>query len=492
MIPTFVPTGPEYRSIQILPLFQIVTYTWYDIGIETFPDPAFARSSRVSLENGVSVRSMDFHASRMIRPAVMMAIILTGILFLVSCGAEAPSTEPGNIKISSDPEGAAIFLNGPDTGFDGHDTGFITPRTITGLDPAIYEVWVELPDFVTAWVTLDSDTVSSRDTVSVFLEPLDTRTMDFKLSQTGFSINSPVGARILVDQDDTGRIVPATVAGLEPGSVNVSLEMDGFLIVPAQYPVTIEDNVITIIPDDVFTAEISKVQKTVILEGFANVSCLPCPELTDNLVAMAAKPEFSSDRVLYIEFSVSWPELGDPFFLANAQENADRYNKYQVLGAPDLYVDGMKQADALNADDMESAVLSALESDPGFLVEVTADFTNAIVPVTVTLDALRNTDLTDHVLFVAIYEKVIVIDPAPGLNGQTEFHHVFRDRVDILPTLDPLVAGDPQQFDLTLQRGSASADNYVAIAFVQHDASRAILQAGSSMAPETSPERITR
>jgi len=427
MIPTFVPTGPEYRSIQNLPLFQIVTYTWYDIGIETFPDPTSARSNRVSLEKGVSVRSMDFHASRMIRPAVMMAIILTGMLFLVSCGAEAPTTEPGNIKITSEPEGAAIFLNG-------EYTGFITPHTMTGLDPAIYTVWVELAEFI-----------PDRDSVSFFLEPLDNHTEHFKLSQTGFSINSPAGARILVDQDDTGKIVPATVAGLEPGTVNVSLEMDGFLIVPAQYAVTIEENVITIIPDDVFTVEISTVQKTVILEGFANVSCIPCPQLTDNLVAMAAKPEFSSDRILYIEFSVSWPELGDPF----AQENADRYDKYQVLGAPDLYVDGVKQADALDADDMESAVLSALESDPGFLIEVTADFTNAIVPVTVTLDALRNTDLTDHVLFVAIYEKVIVIDPAPGLNGQTEFHHVFRDRVDTLPTLGTLVAGDPQQFDLS-------------------------------------------
>ena len=460
--------------------------------IEAAPDPDFSRSNRVSLEKGVSVRSMEIHASRMIRPALILVGILAGILFLVSCGAEAPTVEPGNIKVTSEPDGATIFLNGPDTGFDDQDTGFITPYTLTGLDPAIYQVWVELPDFVTAWVTLDSSFVSSQDTASVFLEPLDTRTMDFKLSQTGFSINSPVGPRILVDQQDTGKIVPASVAGLDSGTVMVSLELDGFLVTPSQYEVTIKENLITEIPDDVFTLEIATVQKTVLLEGFANVSCIPCPELTDNLVAMAAKPDFSSDRVLYMEFSVSWPELGDPFFLANPQENTDRKNTYSVGGAPDLYVDGAKQADALNAVDMENAVLAALESDPGFLVEVTADFSNAIVPVTVTLDAIRNTDLTGHVLFVAIYEKVIVIDPAPGLNGQTEFHHVFRDRVDTLPTLGALTAGDPQQFNLTLQRGGAAPDNFVAIAFVQHDVSRVILQAGSTTAPASAPERNYR
>ena len=354
--------------------------------------------------------------------ALVLGLSLVGLLLLASCGAEEPTFEPGNIVVTSDPEGAAIFL-------DGQDSGFITPHALTGLDPAIYLVSVELADFV-----------PDPDVVSVDLKPLDTLPVDFALSQTGFRINSPAGARILVDLVDTGRIVPASVAGLEPGTVMVSLEMDGFLVVPSQYEVTIVDKQITEIPDDVF---VTRAQKTVILEGFANVSCIPCPELTDHLVAMAAKPEFSSDRVLYLEFSVSWPELGDPFFLANPQENSDRFNTYPVIGAPDLYVDGAKQADALNADDMELAVLAALESDPGFLVDVTADFTNANVPVTVTLTALRDTDLTGHVLFVAIYEKVIVIDPAPGLNGQTEFHHVFRDRVDTLPTLGALTVGDP-------------------------------------------------
>jgi len=400
-----------------------------------------------------------------------VCLSLLGLLLLVSCGAEAPTFDPGNIAVTSDPPGAAIFL-------DGQDSGFITPHTLTGLDPAIYQVTVELGDFV-----------SDPDTVTVDLKPLDTILVGFALSQTGFRIESPVGARILVDDSDTGKIVPAAVAGLEPGTVMVSLELDGYLVLPEEYEVTIVDTEITAIPDDTFT---SRSKKTVILEGFSNVSCPPCPQMTDNLVEMAAKPEFTSDRMLFIEFSVSWPELADPFFLANPTENADRYTQYQVLGAPDLYVDGVRQANALDAAAMENSVLLALESDPGFLVNVSADFSSSTVPVAVTLEPYRDVDLTGHVLFVAIYEIEIVIEPAPGVNGQTVFHHVFRDRVDTLPELGTLTAGDHQHFDVTLNRGSAAPEDYVAIAFVQHDVNYTILQAGSTTTLAPSPERKSR
>jgi hypothetical protein len=145
---------------------------------------------------------------------------------------------------------------------------------------------------------------------------------------------------------------------------------------------------------------------------------------------------------------------------------------------------------------MENSVLEALESDPGFLIDVTADMSSSSVPVTVTLTALKDLDLTGHVLFVAIYEKEVVIDPAPGLNGQTVFHHifreVFRDTDDRLPALGALTVGVFQQFDLLLSRGDAAPDHYVALAFVQHEVGHAILQAGSTSGPVPSSERNHR
>lgn len=316
--------------------------------------------------------------------------------------------------------------------------------------------------------------------------------------------STPAGAAIFLNGEDQNAVTPDTLVGLDPGNYQVTIELTDHLSEPDTVtldlqPAETDSAIFTLTPS--VTAK-----KVVILEGFSNVSCPPCPELTENLVAMMEKPEFNSDQVQFLEFAVSWPQLNDPFFFANPSENSDRFTAYGVLEAPDLYIDGVQQADALDATAMENAVRVAMATDPGFEIEVSADFSSTSVPVTVLLTALRNLDLTGHVLYVAIYEKEVVIDPAPGGNGQTEFHHVFRDRVDTPPTLGAISADSPQQFNLTLTRGSAGPDAYVAVAFVQNETSYAILQAGSTAAAKTmkmaessdehspvrSPERTSR
>ncbi len=445
--------------------------------VQSSPTPDSVHFNRVYFGIGDVLHMMKFSVGRVLT----LWLSLAGLLLLASCGAEAPTFEPGNIIVTSTPPGAAIIINDIDTGRTTRDSLF-APQDTLKRDPDIYRISVVLADFV-----------PDADEKLIDLGPLETHEVHFSLSQTGFRIESPVGARILVGGEDTGKIVPAAVAGLEQGTVMVSLELDGYLVTPEQYKVTIVDKEIIDIPADAFT---TRSRKTVILEGFANTSCGPCPELTDNLVAMVAKPAFTSDRVLYMEFSVSWPQFTDPFYQANPVENDRRINIYQVAGAPDLYIDGVRQVDALNAITMENSVLAALESDPGFLVDVTADLSSTSVPVTVTLTALRDLDLTGHVLFVAIYEKEIVIDPAPGINGQTVFHHVFRnvfrDLDNNLPALNALTVGVPRQFDVMLNRGTSAPDNYVVLAFVQHETSHAVLQAGSTAAPVPSSGRNHR
>ena len=393
-----------------------------------------------------------------IRP-IPLIVALVGLLVLAGCGAEAPTYEPGTIIVTSAPPGAAISL-------DGDDTGQVTPYTFADQEPGSYLLSVYLADFV-----------PDEEVKVIDLAPADTDSIHFKLSQTGFRITSPEGARILVDGSDTGKVVPAAVSGLDPGTVNISLEMEGFYIFPDQVPVVIDDGLITEIPDGTFT---SRARKTVILEGFANTSCPPCPELTDNLVALTTKPEFSPDRVQFIEFAVSWPQLADPFFLANPEGNSERYTLYQVLEAPDLYLDGVQLENALDGPAMESAVRASLKDDPGFLVDVEADFSLSPVPAVVTLTALRDVDLTGYGIYVAIYEKEVVIDPPPGNNGQTHFHHVFRERDTTLPPLGNLTVGNPQQLNASLGSNEAGPDSYVVVAFVQHQTSLAVLQCGST------------
>lgn len=392
-------------------------------------------------------------------------VALAGLSLLASCGAEAPTFAPGNIQVTSNPAGAAILL-------DGEATGLVTPATLTDLDAGLYEISVELANHL-----------PDPEGVTLELRPLDTLTAEFTLSATGLTVPGPEGARIYVNGDDTGKVAPASIIGLEPGPITVSLTQDTYLFQPASTEVTIVLGQVTELTPDTF---VRRSQRTVMVEGFANVSCLPCPQLTANLTALAAKPGFGPDRMIFLEFSVSWPELTDPFYLFNPTENSDRFTLYQVLGAPDLYVDGTKMADALDAPILETEVGWSLTQDPGFLIDVETGASFGDVPVTVTLNAPESIDLEGHILFVALYEDVITIDPAPGLNGQTEFHHVFRDRVDVPPDVGLLEGGTPKVFEMTLTRGPTSPDNFTVVAFVQRNVDRYILQAGSTAAERPS------
>ena len=379
---------------------------------------------------------------------------------LAGCGRESPGFAPGALTVTSTPPGAVILL-------DGLDTGALTPHTFAELEAAVYGVRVHLE----GWVPVPAER-------TVELRPLDARSVDFTLSQTGLAVASdPAGARILLDGLDTGLVTPAVVGGLVPGPVEVALALEDWLVFPASFAATVTAGQVTELPGDTFTL---RPRRTVLLEGFANVDCGPCPQLTANLLALTSRPGYGPDRVLFVEFSVSWPNFLDPFYLANAAENSDRYTFYQVLGAPTLIADGVTLADAVDPDVLKAAVDADLGADPGFLIDVGADPTQATIPVTVTLTPLRDLDLTGRRLFVALYEDELTVVPAPGSNGQTEFHHVFRDRVDAPPVLGTLAAGVPQQFSLTLQRGDRDPGSVVVVAFVQDPNTRAVLQAGST------------
>lgn len=398
---------------------------------------------------------------------------LAGLLLLGTaggCGREAPSFAPGALTVTSEPAGATILL-------DGQDTGLLTPYTFPELEAAVYGVSVHLD----GWVATPAEQ-------TVELRPLDARTVAFALSQTGLAVTSdPAGARILIDGLDSGQVTPAVIGGLAPGPVEVALALDDWLVFPTSFTATVVAGEVGDLPGDTFTL---RPRRTVMLEGFANVDCGPCPQLTANLLALTSQPGYGPDRVLFIEFSVSWPNFQDPFYLANAAGNSARYTFYQVLGAPTLIADGVTLADAIDPDVLRSAVDADLGADPGVLVDVGADPTQATIPVTVTLTPLRDLDLTGQRLFVALYEDELTIVPAPGSNLQTEFHHVFRDRVDTQPVLGALTAGVPRQITLTLQRGDRAPESVVIVAFIQDPATRTVLQAGSTALSTHAPATL--
>ena len=284
-----------------------------------------------------------------VRPLVLGTLLAVAAA-LGACGRVAPQFEPANLTVTSTPAGAAILL-------DGIDTGQVTPYRFTGLEATTHEVRLILDEWF-----------SDPEFIPVDLRPLDDVEIDFALLQTGVRVTSePAGARIVVDGIDTGRVTPATVGGLQPGPVQISLALDTWLCVPESREVTVVEGEVVEVP----AADLRlRSRRTVLLESFGNVSCATCADAAENLVTLTATPGYGAERAVYLEFSVSWPNPIDPFYQANPGENADRYTYYYVLGAPALYVNGSALADPLNLGQSTAAVAAQWADDPGFLIDV--------------------------------------------------------------------------------------------------------------------------
>ncbi len=138
---------------------------------------------------------------------LLFALLLVVILLSAfSCGRVAPLHEPGKIEVTSTPDGAAIIL-------DGEDTGLITPATIAELAPGSYVVTVQLADHVTSPPQTD-----------VNLSELEVVPADFTLDATVGQLvvdSNPEGAAIWVNGNDTGQVTPATIDGVPSGTAVV-------------------------------------------------------------------------------------------------------------------------------------------------------------------------------------------------------------------------------------------------------------------------------
>jgi PEGA domain len=383
-----------------------------------------------------------------------------GLILTASCGREAPHYEPGTISVTSDPEGATIIL-------DGQDTGEVTPFLFVDMPANRYVISVVLEN------SFPNPTSSTVD-----LHPLEEITRNFEFSSQALTItSSPSGAAIYLDGENSGEVTPATIFRREPGEVDVHLVKEGMYISPSNFTATIVENEVFEVPPETFTL---RSKKTVMMEGFSNVNCQGCPEMAADVYTVMHQDGFGLDQVLYCKFSMFWPNFQDPHYLANPDENLLRYEYYQQPSfIPMLTIDGVEAPGPPTALELEPLLRVSLLEEPGFLIDVAADFTNFDVPVTVTLTAMEDVTISDCTLFIALVQSFLEYDTAPGSEGETEFHWLFRDQVDVLPSLDvSLTSGQTVVFNKNLVRGDWDLDTMHVLAFAQENTTRAVLQAG--------------
>ncbi len=156
----------------------------------------------------------------------MKIIITISLLFILSlslnsCEKEVSTSPPdpmpqnsGKLFIDSKPEGAHIYLNGKNTGFN-------TPDTVPYLDGGSYKITLKLNLFK-----------DSSQIVTIRKDSLTTIFMDYTINPTmkGYlNVDSyPQGATITVNDSLTGKVTPFEFNNVLPDSYHVILKKVGY------------------------------------------------------------------------------------------------------------------------------------------------------------------------------------------------------------------------------------------------------------------------
>jgi eukaryotic-like serine/threonine-protein kinase len=127
--------------------------------------------------------------------------------------APAPQIIPGQLSISSTPEGAQVRIDGRS------DPGWITPYNMPGLTPGSHVITVMKPGFGTETRTLEVAS-GSKSFLVVQLAAL----------TASVSVGSePAGAAVFIDGKDTGRVTPTQLSVDRPGNHSLTVKKQGYL-----------------------------------------------------------------------------------------------------------------------------------------------------------------------------------------------------------------------------------------------------------------------
>jgi len=126
--------------------------------------------------------------------------------------AAKPMIVPGELAISSTPEGAQIQIDGRG------DPNWVTPYTMVGVNPGTHSVTVSKPGFTAETRNLDV-TAGNKSFLMVHLA---------QVGATALLASDPQGASVYIDGRDTGRLTPTQMLA-DKGTHTFLLRKQGYL-----------------------------------------------------------------------------------------------------------------------------------------------------------------------------------------------------------------------------------------------------------------------
>jgi len=285
-------------------------------------------------------------------------------------------------------------------------------------------------------------------------------------------------ANIFLDNIPTGKVTPDTIAAAE-GIHEIRLEKQGFITAQVNL-VIIRDSVISVS----FILQTTATQKVVLLEDFANVSCIPCVS-SNAIIEILANQRYGRTKLLPIKYPTNFPSPNDPLYLANSSSCDSRIQYYGVLFAPTTIIDGIVRPISTDSIAMKDSIDARLSLMPPFSLSIRDSVVGGTYYVTVAVEPLvtLGQGFSSLRLQTVVTETNITFANPPGSNGETKFYDVMRT---MLPGPGGEALADANRTArIVYVRQVAlnslwNSSQLHAVAFIQDTQTKEILQAGST------------
>ncbi|MCF8241534.1 MAG: Omp28-related outer membrane protein [Melioribacteraceae bacterium] len=293
-----------------------------------------------------------------------------------------------------------------------------------------------------------------------------------------FLITSNIpGAKIFVDGIDVNKTTPDTVT-LLAGTHNVSVELEDYNKVSR----TVSTDEITDFELEFVLTPINLL-KTVIMEDFANVSCVPC--VTSNkIIEQLANHTYGRNRVAVIKYPTNFPFPNDPFYLHAGSFADDRISYYNILAAPTIVIDGIQKPLSLDSNDIKNSIDERMLLTSKFTLSVDDSLQGDQIFANVKIIYWGGIDDASNLLLrTVITETNIIFEEPPGSNGETIFHDVMRRiLVPESPINFSMLQSDiPTEIKLSTTISSSwNRENLNVVVFIQDAVTKEVYQAAST------------
>lgn len=229
----------------------------------------------------------------------------------------------------------------------------------------------------------------------------------------------------------------------------------------------------------------SQAKKMVFFEHFTNASCAPCAQANPGFDSNILKK--NKGRVLHVAYHTNWPGT-DPMNAHNPSEVQTRVSYYGVTGVPHIKMQGNKYGGSPTG--VTNSMIDNEAMLPSPIRIKVKDMANDGVTrnVEVVVYSVDTVPISNYKLRTAVVEKEKTYATAPGSNGEKYFPNIFRKFLDDATGEDFTVPaiGDSvvYNFSYTLNTTVWDTTQIYVIAFVQNDATKNVLNAGSNLDPQ--------